>query len=80
MNCHEAIDLMGDALEGRLAERSRAGFDEHLEECSPCRNYFDQVRMTLQALERLPYDKPTDERRAELIAAYRREWTERNSS
>jgi len=72
MNCYETIDLMGDALEGCLAPESRAGFDEHLEECAACRNYLDQLRITLDALERLPRPRVTNPRRSELIEAFHR--------
>lgn len=73
MNCYETIDLMDDALEGRLAPASRAGFDEHLDECQVCRTYLDQLRVTIQALERLPHASATHRRRSELIAAFKRE-------
>lgn len=73
MNCYETIDLMGDALEGRLAPRSRAGFEQHLEECTVCSTYLDQLRVTVLALERLPRPRVTRERRSELIAAFKRE-------
>jgi len=54
MTCFDAIDLMGEALEGRVPPSSRPGFDEHLVECPPCRNYYDQLTVTVRALERLP--------------------------
>jgi len=76
MNCYETIDLMGDELEGRLAPGLRAGFDGHLEECRPCRTYLDQLRVTLQALERLPRPATTSGRRSELIEAFKRSRTE----
>jgi hypothetical protein len=74
MNCYEAIDLIGEALENRLSPESRAGFDEHIEECSVCSTYLDQLRMTLLALERLPRPRETSPWRPELIAAFQREW------
>ena len=74
MNCYEAIDLMGEALEGRLASNARPGFDEHLEECTTCRTYFEQLRLTLKALEHLPPQGETSRRRSELIAAFKREF------
>jgi predicted anti-sigma-YlaC factor YlaD len=74
MNCHETIDLMGDVLEGRLAAASRAGFEAQLEECTACRTYLDQLRTTLEALERLPRPRATSPQRSELIAAFHREW------
>jgi predicted anti-sigma-YlaC factor YlaD len=73
MNCYEAIDLMDEELEGRLAPELRADFDEHLEICSACGTYLDQIRATLQALERLPRQNITPDRRTELIAAFQRE-------
>ena len=62
MNCYEAIDLMGDALEGRLGAELRAGLKAHLEECAPCSNYFDQLRLTRRALENLPPPSETNQR------------------
>jgi predicted anti-sigma-YlaC factor YlaD len=75
MDCYQTIDLMGDALENSLAPECRPEFDEHLEECAPCRVYMDQLRVTLAALERLPLTaRPmADERRNALISAWRRE-------
>jgi predicted anti-sigma-YlaC factor YlaD len=74
MNCYEAIDLMGDELDGRLALQERSGFDEHLAECDVCATYFDQLRTTVGALEHMPRAGITPERRSELIAAFQREW------
>jgi len=73
MNCCEAIDLMGDALEESLPALQRAGFEEHLQECVVCRTYLDQLRLTIQAVERLPRPELADKRRSELIAAFQRE-------
>jgi predicted anti-sigma-YlaC factor YlaD len=73
MNCYEAIDLMGDALEGRLAAVARPGFDEHLEECAACRTYLDQLRVTREALGRVPRRPATSPRRSDLLDAFRKE-------
>lgn len=75
MNCYEAIDLLGDDLEGTLAQERRQGFDEHMEECAACRTYRDQLEITIQAIEMLPRPPLTPERRSDLIAAFRRERT-----
>lgn len=74
MNCYETIDLMGDALEGCLAADSRPAFGDHLEECAACRNYLEQLRLTLAALEHLPPRGETSRRRTELIAEFRRQF------
>ena len=43
MNCYEAIDVMGDAVEGRLQAALVAGFEEHITECHSCGSYFVQL-------------------------------------
>ena len=73
MNCYEAIDLMGEALEGRLAADARPGFDEHLGECAACRTYLDQLRVTRETLGRLPRRPATSPRRSDLLATFRKE-------
>jgi hypothetical protein len=73
MNCYEAIDLMGDELEGRLPTASREGFQEHLAESAACHTYLDQLRVTISALEHMPRVGVTPQRRVELIEAFRRE-------
>ena len=77
MNCHEAIDLMGDAIEGTLAPEVRADLDDHFAECPPCRNYLDQLRLTCEALGRLPGPGQTRDRRSDLIAKFRQEFRDR---
>jgi anti-sigma factor RsiW len=75
MNCYEAIDLMGDAIEGSLAREARSGLEEHLEECAACHTYFEQLRLTCRALENLPAPEGGDSRRrADLIARFRSEF------
>lgn len=74
MNCHEAIDLIGDAIEGTLAPDALAGLDEHFAECPPCRNYMHQLRLTRQALGHLPATDEAGERRDDLIARFKREF------
>jgi predicted anti-sigma-YlaC factor YlaD len=74
MNCYDAIDLMGVALEGRVPESSRPGFDDHLVECPPCRSYFAQLEVTVRALGRLPHHPvtaPDPALRARLLAQFR---------
>jgi len=73
MDCYEAIDLMGDELEGNLPAGARAGFDEHMAECAPCCTYHQQLRLTRDLLGRLPAQEKTLERRSELLARFERE-------
>ena len=73
MECKEAIDVMDMALEECLEPVLRAPFAEHMDECPPCHNYFEQLRMTRAALRNLPKDGGTSPRRAELIDRFKRE-------
>ena len=71
MTCQEAIDVMGDAVEDRLAAEFRPGFDEHMAECRPCATYFDQIRFTRDALRGLPRERGGDARKDDLLREYR---------
>lgn len=51
--CRELVDLVTDYLDGVLPEGWRAGFDTHLAECDGCTEYVRQIRLTIQALDRL---------------------------
>lgn len=77
MDCIEAIDVMGDAVESRLDRWLRMPFDRHLTECGPCRTYFAQLRITRAALQNLPPERGVHPRRGALIDAFRTEY-ERN--
>ena len=72
MDCYEAIDLMGDALERVLASDAAAGLEDHLAECPPCRNYMDQLRLTRKALAHLPPASGSARRRDALIEEFRK--------
>lgn len=72
MTCCEAIDVMGDALEGRLERPLRPGFDEHMAECGPCATYFEHLQVVRRVLLEMPRERGTSPRRTELLAEYRR--------
>lgn len=74
MTCQEAIDVMGEALEDRLAPELRPGFDEHMTECEPCAMYFEHLHVTRRVLLTMPAEDATSPRRDELIEKFRREF------
>lgn len=74
MNCQEAIDVMGDAVEGGLKPGQEAGFQRHMGECVPCRNYFEHLRLTRKALQLLPRGKSTSPQRDTLIDRFSKEF------
>lgn len=71
MNCQEAIDIMGEALTDELTPPLLTGFREHMDECGSCRTYFEQLRVTRQALRALPSPYPEPDRVRDLIRHYR---------
>jgi len=70
MNCQETIDLMGDAMEGVVEVGLLTGFEEHLTDCPACRNYYEHLKLTREALRRLPRSGGTSPRRSQLIQEY----------
>ncbi len=46
MNCIEANDCFGDAIDGSLSESFRRSFSEHLESCRTCRRSFELESIT----------------------------------
>jgi len=72
VECQEAIDLMDQALEGRLQPTLRPGFEEHMAECQPCATYFQHLHVTREALRNLPADPGRSGHRDELIDRFKR--------
>ena len=71
MPCQELVEVVSDYVEGALAEADRHRFDEHLAECTACRDYVDQMRMTIATVGRLEADQLSDELRNGLLQAFR---------
>jgi anti-sigma factor RsiW len=69
--CQELVELVTDYLEGRLPAADRERFDAHIAACDACTNYLEQMRMTLQALGRIPQESISVQAREELLVAFR---------
>jgi len=74
MTCEQAIDLMIPALDQELDAARLAELQQHLAECEPCGTYFEQLRLTREALRALPRSGATSEARARLMEEYRKEF------
>lgn len=68
--CRELVELVTDYLEGRLAPTDHARFEAHLDECSACETYLEQMRQTIRALGRLPEESLSPEARDALLVAF----------
>jgi anti-sigma factor RsiW len=47
LSCAELVELVTDYLEGRLPDRERRRFDDHLTACDGCTAYVEQMRATI---------------------------------
>jgi hypothetical protein len=54
--CRELVYLVTDYLDGVLPADWRVGIERHLAECDGCTAYLQQIRVTIDALERLGTD------------------------
>ena len=71
MNCVEALDLVIAALEGAVPAALRPDFDAHVAACNNCRNYLDQLTITMSALAHLPREREPNPRRSLLLERFR---------
>lgn len=68
--CREAVELFSDYLEGALPPDLAALCEEHLRECGACLRYLAQLRISIDAVSRIP--SPLDPaQRASLVALFR---------
>ena len=71
MTCQELVELVTDYLEDRLDAPDHARFEEHLGECAQCVTYVEEMRMTIDALGRIPSESLSPQAERELLAAFR---------
>ncbi|MFT5441521.1 MAG: hypothetical protein ACI8W3_000562 [Myxococcota bacterium] len=60
MNHSDIQSRMADYLDGELPLDSRALFDAHLDQCSPCSTELAEMRDTIRMLRTLPYPEPPE--------------------
>jgi len=72
MNCREAIDVMDRALDDTLQPDLKPAFRDHMTTCDPCRTYFEQLQITVEALRGLPRGEAKNPRRGELLDEFTR--------
>ncbi len=48
LSCQELVELVTAYVEGVLPEDDRARFDRHVDTCSACVAYVDQMRTTIR--------------------------------
>ncbi len=53
LTCEEMVELITDYLEGVMPAEERLRLEGHLDICEGCRNYLEQMRVTLRVARRL---------------------------
>jgi predicted anti-sigma-YlaC factor YlaD len=71
LTCREMVELMSDYLEGALADRDRALFEQHLVLCDGCTAYLDQTRRTVALVGRLRQNALDPTFRGRLLETFR---------
>lgn len=72
MNCRQLVDLVTHYLDRALSEEDRAQVEAHLAECEGCRNYVEQIRVTIQLMNQLYTPAPPAALRDELLSAFQK--------
>ena len=73
MTCKQLVELVTEYFEGTLSASDRARFGAHLETCSDCVVYVDQMRQTAKVLGSLHKGTLPESRTEELLRVFR-EW------
>jgi anti-sigma factor RsiW len=77
--CRDAVALMGDYLDGRLAPGDTVRLERHLAGCPHCSEYLAQLRATIDVLGHAAPENLSDEALEDFVALYRR-WRADGSS
>lgn len=70
--CRQVVALLTDYLEDALSKGERRRLERHLAGCPHCREYLEQLRVTIRAAGEIDADEIDDETANELVAMYRR--------
>jgi anti-sigma factor RsiW len=69
--CRDWVELVTDYLEGTLDASLVSAAEAHLAECDPCRDYLEQMRLTVEGLRGVPAESLSGTARADLLVAFR---------
>lgn len=71
VRCRDLVETITEYLEDALPLPERTRFEMHLDECSGCRAYVDQVRTTIGAVARLGSEPLAADERMKLLDIFR---------
>jgi predicted anti-sigma-YlaC factor YlaD len=71
LSCHELVELVTEYLEGAMSAPERARLEEHLAVCTGCRNYLEQMRLTIKTSGHLTEEGVPPAAQQELLSVFR---------
>lgn len=71
MNCVQLVELVTDYFDGALSAADTVRFDQHINQCTACRNHLGQMRITVQLTGALIVDDISPEACESLLDALR---------
>ena len=74
--CNQVVELATAYIEYAMPTELLEAFEMHLNFCDGCVTFIDQIRTTSELGGRVEEDQISDERKAELLAAFR-DWRHR---
>ena len=73
LTCEDLVELVTDYIEEMLSQDEKQRFEDHLDGCSGCRAYVEQMRQTIRLTNQLTPESIPSEARDELLSRFR-EW------
>lgn len=74
MSCDHARNLLGELLDGELADDKRCELEDHLTSCADCRELFESLEVVAQTLPRLADLEPPPHLEHDLAETPCRRW------
>jgi len=71
MACQELVEVITDYIEGSMDPIDRERFERHLAECPGCRDYVEQMRLTIRLTRMLRPESLSASTRQDLLRAFR---------
>jgi len=71
LSCQELVELVTDYLEGAMPDELRLRFERHIERCTGCGAYVEEMRQTIRVTGSLTVEAVTAEAERALLEAFR---------
>ena len=71
LTCQEIVEIVTEYLEHALPPEQATLFEEHMNFCTDCAWYLEQMRTAVAAVGRIDEDDVPDEARQQLMSAFR---------